>query len=112
MTLLPAVWFSRVEHASQAELPSIIGELEQAKAKAWARLHQPVITPAPEPLADARMIGLDEAAKRLGMSRSWLYRNAATLLFATRPNGHNWRLRKSTPRIKRNKRINRRKVWP
>lgn len=90
--ILPSDWLARVEQAPPSELPAMIGELEQAKAKAWARLAQPVVAPAPvEPSGDARMVGVKEAAKRLGMSKSWLYRNATTLPFATRPNGHNWR---------------------
>ena len=90
--LLPTDWAARVEQALPAELPAMIGELEWAKAKAWARLAQPAVPPAPvEPRGDVGMIGVDEASKRLGMSKSWLYRNAATLPFATKPNGHNWR---------------------
>jgi hypothetical protein len=90
--ILPADWPDRIEQAPTTELPALIGELEQAKARAWARLAQPTPVPAPaELLPEARMVGIHEAAQRLGMSRSWLYRNASKLPFATRPNGHNWR---------------------
>jgi len=83
-----------IEDALPAELPALIGKLEEARARAWARLNQPT-APIPaepaEPVADARMVGIDEAAQRLGMSTSWLYRNAAKIPGATKPNGHNWR---------------------
>jgi predicted DNA-binding transcriptional regulator AlpA len=84
-----------IERASPGELPALIGELEQAKAKAWARLAQPASLAAAESNVDyrseSRMVDIGEAAKRLGMSESWLYRNAALLPFSTRPNGRNWR---------------------
>jgi Helix-turn-helix domain len=92
MILLPPDLAERIEQAPSAELPALIGQLVEAQARAWARLQQPGPAPAPaEPLPGTRMVGIDEAAQRLGMSRSWLYRNASKLPFATRPNGHNWR---------------------
>jgi hypothetical protein len=81
-----------IEDASQAELPALIGKLEEAKARAWARLNQPVSPQvSAESPGDARMVGIAEAARQLGMSKSWLYRNAGKIPLATRPNGHNWR---------------------
>jgi len=85
-----------IDQASPAELPAIIGELEQAKAKAWARLSLPQHYPTdPPPRHDSEtpdaMVNIHEASKRLGMSVSWLYRNAARQPFAVRVNGHNWR---------------------
>jgi predicted DNA-binding transcriptional regulator AlpA len=80
-----------IEDALPAELPTLIGKLEEAKARAWARLNQPVAPMPAAPVSDARMVGIDEAAQRLGMSASWLYRNASKIPGATKPNGHNWR---------------------
>jgi hypothetical protein len=85
----------QIQQASLAELPALIGELEQAKAKAWARLHHPphslpVVHPE-HPVTDSAMVNIHEAARRLGMSVSWLYRNAHNMPFASKVNGHNWR---------------------
>ena len=74
-----------VESTPVTELPRLIGDLEAARASAWARL----TAPAPEPALDAardepRNLDVAEAARRLGMSRDWLYRHAAELPFALR----------------------------
>ena len=74
-----------VECTPAAELPQLIGDLEAARAAAWARL----TAPAPEPPLDAvrhepRNLDVAEAARRLGMSRDWLYRHASELPFALR----------------------------
>ena len=72
--ILPADWSARVEQASPSELPSIIGELETARAKAWARINQPM---APSPAgtedytADYTAEGL---ADHLSLTRGTVYR--------------------------------------
>src|SRR5437667_6759587 len=67
--ILPADWSARVEKASPGELPSIIGELETARAKAWARLSQPI---APRPQAeDYTAEGL---ADHLSLTKGTVYR--------------------------------------
>ena len=88
--LLPSDWPTRVEQASPTELPALIGQLEQAKAHAWARLHLPVVAPVHEPGGEARMVGIEEAATYLRMSVSWTYRNAASIPLATKIGGR-WR---------------------
>jgi len=72
-----------VARASVVELPGLIGDFEAAKAAAWARL---VEGPAPQSLTEApdRNVSAAEAARRLGMSRDWLYRNAAKLPFTVK----------------------------
>jgi len=45
--ILPADLSERIEAAPSADLPVLIGQLEQAKARAWARLAQPVSSPPP-----------------------------------------------------------------
>ena len=52
------------------ELPRFLGELEEVRATALARLVSPASPQAPDTL-----LNVDEAAKRLGMSRDYIYRN-------------------------------------
>jgi len=74
-----------VECTPAAELPQLIGDLEAARAAAWARLTAPAAEPPAEaPRQEPRNLGVAEAARRLGMSRDWLYRHAAELPFALR----------------------------
>lgn len=54
------------------ELPRLLGELEQAKAIAFSRLTQS-ITPA-QPQND-ELLDIAEASRRLGLSKSYLYRH-------------------------------------
>ena len=76
---------SLVEGTPAPELPQLIGDLEAARAAAWARLTAPSADKPPEvPGQEARNLDVTEAAKRLGMSRDWLYRNASKLPFAVR----------------------------
>ena len=75
-----------VESTPATELPRLIGDLEAARAAAWARLTAPA---PPEPAVDGardepRNLDVAEAARRLGMSRDWLYRHATELPFALR----------------------------
>jgi predicted DNA-binding transcriptional regulator AlpA len=64
-------------------VPEAIGQLETAKAKLWGRLMVPAPTvPAlddPETTVDVH-----GAARLLGMSQGWLYRNARRLPFTRR----------------------------
>jgi len=74
-----------VDTTPATELPLLIGDLEAAKAAAWARLTAlDLDRHAGEPRTEARNLAADEAAKRLGMSRDWLYKNASRLPFAIR----------------------------
>jgi len=76
---------SLVECTPAAELPKLIGDLEAARAAAWARLTAPLTEPPPDPARpEPRNLDVAEAARRLGMSRDWLYRHAAELPFALR----------------------------
>src|SRR5262245_5949014 len=58
-------------------------QLETAKARAWARLTAPPAV-APSLSHSDETVDVDEAARLLGMSRSWVYRHAARLPFARR----------------------------
>ncbi len=75
---------SLVEATPTEDLPQLIGELEAAKAVAWSRLTAPAADTPELPHAEARNLDIAEAAKRLGMSRDWLYRHASELPFALR----------------------------
>jgi predicted DNA-binding transcriptional regulator AlpA len=76
---------SLVEGTPAPELPQLIGDLEAARAAAWARLTAPGADKRPDaPGQEARNLDVAEAAKRLGISRDWLYRHASELPFALR----------------------------
>jgi predicted DNA-binding transcriptional regulator AlpA len=76
---------SMVAATPAPELPQLIGDLEAARAAAWARLTAPTTNKTSEE-AGKEAINLDvaEAARRLGISRDWLYRHASELPFALR----------------------------
>jgi hypothetical protein len=64
------------------ELPRLLGDLEEVRCTAMARLTAPQAadaTPAPDELLDVA-----EAARRLGRSTDYLYRNAHAYPFTRR----------------------------
>jgi excisionase family DNA binding protein len=66
-----------VRQLSPEELPRLLGDLEEIKATALARLTSPALpVQSPDGLLD-----VDEAAARLRMSRSYLYRHASRFPF-------------------------------
>jgi excisionase family DNA binding protein len=65
---------------SPEELPRFIGELEEVRTTALVRLTAPVI----QPQVPDSLLSIDEAASVLGMSKSYLYRNAAEFPFVRR----------------------------
>ena len=76
---------SLVEETPAPELPQLIGELEAARAVAWARLTAPAVDkPSDVSGQEARNLDIAEAATRLGISKDWLYRHASELPFALR----------------------------
>jgi predicted DNA-binding transcriptional regulator AlpA len=62
------------------ELPRLLGELEEVRTTALARLTAPVI----QPQAPDSLLSIDEAVSVLGMSKSYLYRNADKFSFVRR----------------------------
>jgi hypothetical protein len=62
------------------ELPDFIGELEAAKATAWARL----AAPSPAIQEHDELLEVDAAAQRLGVSKDYLYRHHADYAFTRR----------------------------
>lgn len=68
------------------DLPRLLGELEEIRCTAIARLTAPATT---APQSD-ELLDVDEAARRLGTSKDYLYRHHARLPF-TRRMGRNLR---------------------
>lgn len=66
--------------APSDELPRLLGDLEEIRCTAMARLASPS---PPQPQADV-LLDAAEAARRLGMSQDWLYRHAEHLPFTRR----------------------------
>jgi excisionase family DNA binding protein len=62
-----------------AELPELIGALAQINAVATARLTTPAVTAKPDELLD-----IEETARRMGVSRDYLYRAHRRLSFTRR----------------------------
>lgn len=72
-----------VEHATLSELPALAGELARGLAEVLARTaasSMPVTVVSTRQQADT-LLTVNEAAGRLGVPRSWLYRHAKTLPF-------------------------------
>ena len=65
---------------SQEELPRLLGDLEEIRATALARL----TSPAQEFHLPDSLLGVVEAASRLGVSQHYLYRNHPRLPFTRR----------------------------
>lgn len=65
-----------------AELPELLGELEQVKATAMQRL----CTPAPVSQAQPadELLDVEEASHKLGVGKDFLYRNHARYPFTRR----------------------------
>ena len=64
---------------SPEELPRLLGDLAEVTAIALARLIAPPAAQIPD-----RLLGVEEAAKRLGISKDYLYRNRNRLPFTRR----------------------------
>lgn len=62
-----------VARADLGELPKIIGELEVARARAWARLTMPPPATRKAEIKLPSHVSIAEAAAALGVSRQWLY---------------------------------------
>jgi|SRR5271157_1773680 len=62
------------------ELPRLLGDLEEIRATAIARLSSPAVPPQEDEL----LLDVDAAAHKLGMSKDYLYRNHNRLPFVRR----------------------------
>ena len=62
-------------------LPDLIAQVEGLKARLYARLSGPSLTPA---ATRDRLLNVKEAAQKLGRSTDWLYRHGSELPFIVR----------------------------
>lgn len=78
-----------VDSAEPGDLPSLAGELSRALAAVLIRsTAQVALIAAPSPReSSAELLTVGQAAERLGVARTWLYRHAKSLPF-TRKLGH------------------------
>lgn len=83
---------TRVESIPPDRIPALLGEVEALRAALWVRLQSAAVAriapaaPDPEKGLD-RLLTVDEAAARLGVSRRWIYRKADELPFTRRLSG-------------------------
>jgi excisionase family DNA binding protein len=63
------------------ELPSLLGEIEQVRYTALARLTAPINSRSAEP---DQLLSIGEAASRLNVSQDYLYRHGKKLPFTRR----------------------------
>jgi len=66
---------------SREELPRLLGELEEVRATALARLHTPI--PAPQVQPD-ELLSIEAASRKLGVGRDYLYRHHGKMPFTRR----------------------------
>jgi excisionase family DNA binding protein len=77
-TLKPALELAR--HLPPESLPEFLGALRECEVVALARL----TTPAPQQTAPDILLSVEEAAERLGVSTTYLYRNHSRFTFTRR----------------------------
>jgi excisionase family DNA binding protein len=70
-----------VREVSPEDLPALLGELEQVRYTAIARLSGPA---SPLPRENDHLMAVEEAADRLGISTDYLYRHADEYPFTRR----------------------------
>ena len=63
------------------ELPRLLGEIEEIRCTALARLSTPAFSPSSEP---DQLLSIGEAARRLNVSQDYLYRHGKELPFTRR----------------------------
>ncbi len=73
-----------VKEVSITDLPALLGELEQVRYTAIARLSEPTLPVLREP---GRLLPVEEAANRLSISTDYLYRHADNYPFTRRIGG-------------------------
>lgn len=66
------------------QIPAVLGELEELKAKAWAQLLTPNGRSRSGIQAPDELVNVQEAARRLELSPDYLYRHASQLPFTVR----------------------------
>lgn len=71
-----------VETTPPSDLPALAGELARALAAVMVRSASKTVATAPVDRAVNELLTIDEAAKRLNVPTSWLYRHARDLPFS------------------------------
>jgi excisionase family DNA binding protein len=71
VTDLAAQLHALADRLDTLERGQVIGELERLKFTLWTGATTPVVSPAPSTALD-----ISEVAKRIGMSKPWIYREA------------------------------------
>ena len=76
----------RLADVAPEALPALLGELEALRAALWVRVAAHTAAPAPIQRGNGtpgeeRLLTAAQVAVRLGVSRRWVYRKAATLPF-------------------------------
>lgn len=80
---------ARAEALPRAELPELLGQIEQLRAALWTRLQAP-LEPEGRPTSDIerksgdRLLSVEELAERLGVDHRWIYRRVDTFPFTRR----------------------------
>lgn len=71
-----------IAEAPREQLPSLLREVNLLQASILSRM----MTESSSPMAPGpdELLGIDDAARRLGVTKTWLYRNAKDLSFARR----------------------------
>jgi excisionase family DNA binding protein len=69
-----------VQQIPRERLPALLGELEVIRATAVMRLSAPTAMPD----RHDELLGVEQAAERLGIGKDYLYRNAKKLSFTRR----------------------------
>ena len=78
-----------LEELNDDGLTALLGQVELLRRRILHRLDGPE-EPAPQPEPAPGLLSIEEAAARIRMSTSWLYREAPTLPFA-RKISNRWR---------------------
>jgi predicted DNA-binding transcriptional regulator AlpA len=74
----------KAAHVPVEVIPALLGELEQIKALLWSRLTVPQNGRGESSSSGDRLLDIQQAALKLGMSKDCLYRNADHLPFTVR----------------------------
>jgi len=75
---------ARVWDLPPEAVPALIGELERLRATLWTRLVASRDAHDREALPKDRLLTVEEAAQKLGLSRDYLYRHAKRFPFTVR----------------------------
>ena len=85
-TELIAALEEAVSQAQPYDYPVLLGELERIRVRLWTNMMQAHCRTSPiAETAQDRLLTIDQASKKLGLSKDYLYRHADQLPFTVRP---------------------------